>query len=373
MKLCIVTHRVVKGDGQGRVNYEIVWEAIRRQHHLTLVASEVDPQLQQSNLVNWIDISVKGVPTALLRNQVFAWQSGNWLRQHRRNLDAIAVNGAITYGASDINIVHFVHSSWLRSPVHTGRQHRDVYGLYQWMYTAGNSYWEKQAFRQSKVIVAISGTVQQQLLEIGISPERIQTITNGVDLQEFCPGSADRSKLGLPKDVTIALFVGDIRTNRKNLDTVLHALIQVPKLHLAVIGKIEDSPYPQLAAKLELSKRVHFLGYRLDVSEIMKAVDLFVFPTRYEPFGQVIVEAMATGLPVITTSSAGAAELVKPTCGIVLPDPEDIQTLVKAMIGLIRDRQLWQQMGQAARSIVEQHSWTQISQKYVNLFEDIQK
>ena len=102
----------------------------------------------------------------------------------------------------------FVHSGWLKSPAHISRTRRDLYGAYQWLYTALNARWEKQAFRQAKSIVAVSENIKQQLVDIGVPKERIQVILNGVDLQEFSSGHADRSKLGLPEDVSLALFCG---------------------------------------------------------------------------------------------------------------------------------------------------------------------
>jgi glycosyltransferase involved in cell wall biosynthesis len=195
MKLCIVTHKVVKGDGQGRVNYEVAWEAISRAHQVTLLASNVAPELQQSDRVSWIYIPVKGLPTELLRNLAFSWRSGSWLRKHSCELDLVMVNGAITYFPADVNTAHFVHSSWLRSPVHTWRVRRDFYGFYQWFYTALSAHWEKQAFRRAKVIVAVSKQVEKELIDIGVPLERIRVILNGVDLQEFCPGVALASDL----------------------------------------------------------------------------------------------------------------------------------------------------------------------------------
>jgi glycosyltransferase involved in cell wall biosynthesis len=373
VRLCIVTHNVAKGDGQGRVNYEVAWEAIRRGHDVTLLASSVAPELQQSCQANWIFIPVKGWPTELLRNLVFAWRSTDWLRKHRLEFDIIKVNGAITWAQADVNAVHFVHSSWLRSPVHVSRMRRDLYGIYQWLYTALNAYWEKKAFRQAKVVVAVSENVGKELVDIGVPQESIRVILNGVDLQEFSPGSADRRKWDLPEEVTLALFAGDIRTPRKNLDTVLHALVQVPALHLAVVGTTEGNPYTQLAAKLELDTRVHFLGHRQDVSEIMRAVDLFVFPSRYETFGLVVIEAMASGLPVITATTTGAADLVTPECGRVLSNSDDIHALAQALSTLASDRERRNRMGKAARSIAEQHSWASMAQSYVDLLEELSK
>ena len=373
MELCIVTHNIEKGDGQGRVNYEIVREATRRGHQVTLLASRVAPELQQNSHVKWIDISVKGLPTQLLRELVFAWHSADWLRQHRKELDLVIANGAITSAPGDVNMVSFVHQAWLRSPVHISRIRRDFYGLYQWLYTALNVHLEKKAISQAKVVVAVSDRVRKELVDIGIPNESIQVQFCGVGLQEFFPGDADRRKLGLPEQVPLALFAGDIRINRKNLDTVLHALVQVPDLHLAVVGTTEGSPYPQLVAQLELSERVHFLGYRRDVSELMRAVDFFVFPSRYEPFGLVVIEAMASGLPVITATTTGAAELITPESGVVLSDSEDSQGLAQAMSSLKSDAELRQRMGQAARSIAEQHSWTSMAQRYVDVFEGLER
>jgi glycosyltransferase involved in cell wall biosynthesis len=371
VKLCIVTHKIKKGDGQGRVNYEVAQEAIRRGYQLTLLASEVAPELLENSAVNWISIPVEGYPSEFIRNFIFAKKSADWLGKNRGNLDLIKVNGAITMSAADVNAVHFVHSSWWRSPVHISRSRKDFYGLYQWLFTAANSYWEKQAFSQAKSIIAVSEKVAKELVSIGVPRQKIRVIVNGVDLQEFTPGVTSRSLLGLPENVNLALFAGDIRISRKNLDTVLHALVKVPELHLAVVGGTQDSPYPAMAKALNISERVHFLGYRHDMPQIQRASDLFVFPSRYEPFGLVVIEAMASGLPVITATTTGAADLLNPDSGIVLEDCDDVEALAHALQLLDSDRSLRQQMGKVARTIAEQHSWSTMAQTYLNIFEEL--
>ncbi|MGL5061830.1 MAG: glycosyltransferase family 4 protein [Microcoleus sp.] len=372
MKICIVTHKVAIGDGQGRVNYEVAWEAIRRGHHVTLLASSVDAALQKHDRVDWIPIPVKRYPVQLLREIAFSTQTAWWLKKHQKEFDVIKLNGAITSAKADVNAVHFVHSSWLRSPCNLAAQNRSLRGIYHRFYTALNADWEKQAFDRAKVTVAVSEKVAEELMSIGVPRERIRVILNGIDLQEFAPGTVDRQKLNLPENVPLALFAGDIRTPRKNLDTVLHSLVQVPQLHLAVVGGISGSPYPELARSLNLENRVHFLGFRQDVPDLMKAADFLVFPSRYEPFGLVILEAMATGIPVVTAAATGAAELVTPDCGFVLPDSDDRQALAEVLHQLVKcDRQQRQQMGVAARTIAEHHSWAKMASNYVNLFEEL--
>ncbi|MCY7281980.1 MAG: glycosyltransferase family 4 protein [Cyanobacteria bacterium CAN_BIN43] len=368
MKLCIVTHTVAKGDGQGRVNYEVTQAAIRQGHRVILVATSIAPELQQHSQVVWVPITVKPLPSQLLKEMAFSWQAATWLRSHRSDFDLLQVNGAIAHFPADVNAAHFVHHAWLQSPYHLSRQRRDAYGAYQWAYTTVNAYWEKQAFNRANVVIAVSEKLKQDLIAIGVSEDRIQVIANGVDLEEFAPGQVERPSLGLPEAVPLALFVGDIRTNRKNLDTVLLALIKVPELHLAIVGDTEGSPYPELATQLGLAARTHFLGYRHDIPDLMRAADLFVFPSRYEACSLVLLEALASGLPIITANSAGGSEILTSDCGIVLLNSENVDALVQALSYLSNQPEQRIQMGQIARSIAQQYSWSQMGQRYLDLF-----
>lgn len=225
-------------------------------------------------------------------------------------------------------------------------------------------------YRDTRRIVAVSAQVRQELLAIGVPPEHVSVILNGVDLTEFAPGVEDREALGLPPGVSLALFVGDIRTPRKNLDTVLRALTDVPGLHLAVVGSPEGSPFPRLADELGVASRTHFLGYRRDVARIMRASDLFVFPSRYEACSLVLLEALASGLPVVTARTAGGAEIVTPECGVVLTDPVDVAGLTAHLCRLVADGDLRRAMGRAARAAAEAHSWRGMADQYLALYEE---
>lgn len=369
MRIAVVTHKLVKGSGQGRVNYEVVQAAARQGHEVALLASEVAPALTAHPSVSWVRMPVDGWPTALLREQVFGWRSTRWLRAHRGAFDVVMTNGCITSAPADLNAVHFVHSAWRRSSVHVARVRSGPYAWYQWLYSALNAHWEQQAFQRARVVVAVSEQVRDELIGIDVPAEKIRVVHNGVHLEEFAPGPADRSALGLPRDVPLALFAGDISTPRKNLDTLLEALREAPRLHVAVAASTQGSTYPQMARRLGVDERVHFLGFRRDMPQLMRAADLFAFPSRYEACSLVLLEALASGLPVVTARTAGGAELVSGEAGVVLSDPDDREALAGVLRELTEDPERRRRMSRAARAVAENHSWGTMARQYLDLME----
>ena len=370
MTLAIVTHTVGTGDGQGRVNYEIARAALQRGHSVVLVASAVDEDLLAMQSVAWISIPVKDFPTELLRNQVFAWRSARWVRSHREDIDVLLTNGAITWAEGNVNAAHFVHSAWLRSQVHTVRTRQGPYAWYQVLYTALNALWERYAFQQANLVVAVSEQVRRDLLDIGVPDRKIRVIPNGVDLEEFSPGPQERERFTLPSDVPLGLFVGDLRTPRKNLDTVLEAMRLVPSFHLAVAGTTDGSPYPAMSREMDIDDRVHFLGYCEDIPALMRSVNVCLCPSRYEPFSLVLLEALASGCPVITTRSVGAADLLPDDAGRILEDPDDAEALASSLSTIVNPSVPILEIRNAARATAEAHSFDQMAQSYLYLIEN---
>ncbi len=371
MKLTLVTHNLTRGDGQGRVNFELVRHALRQGVAVQLLADSVDEDLVKAK-ARWCVVSPSLRRVNLLKVRQFASMADRALARLREQGEVGIVhgNGYVLGGPHDVNSSHFVHSLWLRSPVHVARLNHNAWGAYQGFYTWMNARWERHAYRQAGLVVAVSDRVRQELLQIGVPDERIRVVLNGVDTEEFHPGTADRGALGLPTGVPLALFVGDIRTPRKNLDTVLKALVGVPGSHLAVVGNTTESPFPALAAQLGIAERVHFLGFRRDVPALMRAADLFVFPSRYEACSLVLLEAIASGLPVVTASTSGGAEVIGADCGIVLDDANDVGRLQSALCALQEDPSRRRAMGEAARAVAERHTWAIMAEQYLKIYRD---
>lgn len=371
MRVAIVTHLLKQEDGQGRVNLELAQELLSRGHSLVLLASAVDPRLTERSAVRWIRIPPSRLPTYLLREQVFALRSSVALARVRRSVDAVVVNGFTTWLPSDVNLVHFVHAAWLRSPHHPARTGRGVAAAYRWLYTAANARFEKVGFRRSGAVVAVSDVVRRQLIECGVPASRISVVPNGVDLDLFAPGPGSRGAFGLPEEGFVAMFAGDLRTSRKNLDTVLRALVATPGVRLAVAGDTRGSPYPEMARALKIADRVHFLGLIADIAALMRAADAFIFPSRFEPFGLVLLEASACGLPVIAARTAGACDMLVGDGMVALDDPDDVAGLADALRTLSSDTELRGRMGRSARAAAERLSWKAATLQHARIIEHV--
>jgi glycosyltransferase involved in cell wall biosynthesis len=367
MRIAIVAHNIIRGDGAGRINYEIVRHALREGHRVTMIADAAAAELRDEG-AQWIRVRPALREPNLLKCWRFYRTADAILRRRRDTWDVIVGNGPVITEPHDVSLCQYVHAAWGRSPVHVSRIVGGLYGFYQRQYTIWNSAWEQRTYKSVRYVVAPSHKIQGDLASIGVPESKVRIIFNGVDPNEFECGKGDRGELGLWTDGPLAVFAGDIATPRKNLDSVLKALATVPGLRLAVIGALERSPFPAMAEQLGVADRVKFLGYRRDVHAIMRACDFFVFPSRYEAGALVLLEAMACGLPVISAASAGGAELVGSEAGVVLEDSEDVTALAAAMTQMRDHPALRESRAAAARKIAEKYTWDYMAKQYLSLF-----
>ncbi len=373
LKIALVQHRLRRNDGQGRVNLEIVLKALERGHHVTLLCEWIEPELRDHPRVAWVRIPCPNQFSNLVGGAISSVYANRWLSKHHRELDVILANGATTTYPVDVCACHMVHSAWIKSSAHPCKQ-PGLGNLYQGLYTRFNAYRELQAYRTARSVVAVSHKVKRELIAAGIPGEKIEVIVNGVNLQEFRPGPEDRAAIGLPCDVPLGLFVGGLKIPLKNPDTILHAMTQVPDIHVAFAGAAEGSPFPLLADDLGVTDRAHFLGFRRDIPALMRASDFLIFPSRYEAGTLVVLEALASGLPVITAATVGNSEFVTPECGIVQDDPNDVAALAQNMVSMMKnakDTLKRARMSQAACHSVADLTWDNMADRYLNKAESL--
>lgn len=374
-RIGIVTHVVHPRDGQGRVNYELARYLVAHGHRVTLIASDVEPSLQSEPGITWERVSVPTRAPDAIRWLVFAFKV--WLRLTggmRDRFDIVHLNGAIAPVQGDVNTSHFVHASWKRvglTPIGTGLRAR-----YQRMVTAVCTFCERRAYRSATRTIAVSDLVRDALVVDAATPaDQVQVIFNGVDLTEFRPREVQdapvlRGPLAISPADVVVLFVGDATSPRKNLDLTMRAVAHAgPRFQLVIIGRAVNGPYPALAERLGISDRTHFLGLRADVAECLRDADVVFCPSHYEPASLVLLEAMATGLPVVVTPTVGnAAFVVDRRNGFLLQDPADLEGAVHVLTLLGRDRELRHRIGHAARETARFLDWRRMGRQYDELY-----
>jgi UDP-glucose:(heptosyl)LPS alpha-1,3-glucosyltransferase len=181
---------------------------------------------------------------------------------------------------------------------------------------------EKKIFANTPVIVVNSMMVKDQIIKYYSTPsEKIIVAYNGVNLDVYTPENRSQWRAEMRRDLNIGdsdkvvLFVGT-GFRRKGLETLIRALPLVKtgrteKVVTLIAGRGGNSFYSGLAARLGVQEDVMFLGPQSEIQKYYAAADIFVLPTIYDPFSNACLEAMASGLPVITTKNNGAAEVLE--------------------------------------------------------------
>jgi UDP-glucose:(heptosyl)LPS alpha-1,3-glucosyltransferase len=242
---------------------------------------------------------------------------------------------------------------------------------------------ERSCYRGSQAtVIALTPVVKAELeTQVGVDPGRIRVIPNGVDTEAFRPPeslTAARAAVAeltgeLPDEAVALLFAG-YEFDRKGLATVLEAMAASgdERLHLWVAGSADAGPYERLAERAGVAARVRFLGHQAELAPLLQAADAFAFPTTYEPFGLVLIEALACGTPVITSRLAGMAGWMEDGAqGLLLERPQDSAELAEALRRFVAQREDWPRMQASARTLAEDFSWDDIWRRTRSLYEEI--
>ena len=259
-------------------------------------------------------------------------------------------------------------SDWLRN-----LHRRAYYGLLTVL--EGRLYSDR-----STALAAVSQRTAD-LLDQYFHRSDVRVIPNGVDMREFsAPARAARRdaarwRLGLLETDFVLLLIGnDWRV--KGLPAILQAMAQLPALplHLLVVGNDAIAPFRETAKSLGVLDRCHWESPRPDVITFYAAADTYVSPSLEDSFGLPVAEAMACGLPVITSTYAGVSGLIHNTVdGFVLPEPEDTQTLARILERLYRDTEFRRNIGEAASRTAQHWTWDRSAAEAWQLLQELAK
>ena len=206
----------------------------------------------------------------------------------------------------------------------------------------------------------------------GVAETKLHVIHNGVDLDYFHPRlraqyrDQTRSKFNVSPTAPMLLLVGS-GFERKGLPSLLRALatMQNRSVNLLVVGNDKhQSKMEKLSLELGIADRTHFVGGQIDVRPYYAAADVFALPTLYDPFPNAALEALACGLPVMTSPDSGAAELITPECGSVV-DALDHRAQAATLDMLVKEAVY---MRNAARSAAESCSLDDMTERLTTLY-----
>lgn len=226
------------------------------------------------------------------------------------------------------------------------------------------SFMEKSLAKSATVIVPISQAIANKL-DTSASA-KIHVIHNGVDTAAFVPGDGTlvRAELSIAPGAPVAGIVGQIvpwKGHTRFIEAAALVAERLPDARFIVAGDNRFGDFPNLldelksrADELGLADKMFFLGWREDICEVMNAIDVHCVASDFEPFGRVVIEAMACGKPVVAFNCGGPAEIIEQDATGVLVEPYAVDKFADAIAALLIDKELSARLGVAARAAVEQ-------------------
>lgn len=354
MRLAITFQRVDPSRG-GAETYvaDLCRRLVGAGHSVTLAASEWDASALPADL-EYLKIPSRGW-TRAGRIWNFAGDSERVLADHDFDCvlgfintwaqDVLVPQGGVHESSLGANAMRFP-AGWRRSLyLASKRANPRWWGLYRSIEAAQFDP------RRGTRFVAVSRMVARDLGRFHAVPsEKIRVIPNAIDanrLNEPEPGLARdriRTRHGLADDALVALFVAH-NFRLKGLPPLLESLARrrgrrpsARPIHLLVCGGGKIAPMRTLVDRLGLAEFVHLVGFAPSVKEYFAAADFFVLPSYYDPCSLVVFEALAVGLPVITTTSNGAGEVISQGGeGFVISSPDDHPAMIAALDRMTHD------------------------------------
>jgi len=390
MNICFVTPEYFPiSGGTGAYVYYLSQYLQKLGHNVHVVARHSE---DSEDIVDGVDVHYrKGKGNAVTRYWRFARSASSKIKElnEKIGLDIIHANLPLVPSfaipkESARALVCAVHSTWKGEAVVTKRDNPKNLNPNEKMMLRFNfmlrSY-EKKLMNRSDALIAVSKYTFSELTELyGIDEKKIFVIYNGVDINKFKPrvNKAElKREFSLEEKQKTVLFVGRLY-HRKGLEILLHSIPPVLQefsdVKFAISGtgfKEKEESLRKLAKKLKIEEQVKFLGYIPDekLPFLYSASDIFVLPAIYENFPFAILEAQATGLPVISTKVGGIPEFLTDNENGFLIDPGDPTQLTQKVLTLLQDQQLAKEMGKRGRKLIKDKlSWRLITSQVIGLY-----
>jgi UDP-glucose:(heptosyl)LPS alpha-1,3-glucosyltransferase len=370
-RVALVAHEVHDDGGMERALAELVRRGCT-EVDFVVVSATLAPELRR--LADWRHVPVPSRPFALKFLAFFLLAAA---RLPRRRVDLVHTMGAIIPRSVDVASVQFCHAAFRSAegalaPREAPVLRRINTSLVRLLSLVA----ERRTYRPGagRVLAAASRGVAREL-ERNYPGVPVTVVPNGVDCDRFAPDADVRRRVraaeAVPEDDIVALFVGG-DWDRKGLRVVIEALAiavkRVPTLRLWVVGRGDSERFRALAARLGVAHRVEFFGPRSDTERFYRAADVFVFPTRYEAFPLVALEAAAAGLPLVATPVNGVEELLEGgEAGIAV---ERLPAAVAdALVQLATRPDERARMGHAARRRATAFTWEDSVRRTLGLYD----
>lgn len=231
-------------------------------------------------------------------------------------------------------------------------------------------YYDTKYYKRCDHLIANTHDIYDYLLSNGWDKENVHYLPNFVSINLLPPIA--RIEFQTPARVPLILAIGRLHEN-KAFDILVEALAKVPDAYLWLAG---DGPLrrklEEQAKSLGIQTRIRFLGWRNDVEALFAASDIFVCPSRYEPLGNVVIEAWANDVPVIATDSIGPANLVGTYDAGVLVPVDDVEALAISIKRMIQNKELQDRVCVLGKKAYQENFTEKIVlDKYIKFFESI--
>jgi glycosyltransferase involved in cell wall biosynthesis len=211
----------------------------------------------------------------------------------------------------------------------------------------------------------------------GLNASRVHVIANGVDGERFAKAApADLAPLGIPKGAKIILFAGRLDPQKDplwllNSFSAIHRRIEDVHLLFAGQGPLEPV-IKKTIGQLGLENRVHLLGWRADVPELLKSADVLVLPSKWEGMPNIVLEAFAAGLPVVAAEVEGIRDLVRDNETGWVVKSRDPDALIEPISRILEDPHFAVSLGQSAQALVfKKFTWEENTRSYAEIYQQL--